>query len=464
MTVVRVPGRLHDRDQVVANRVLRVHALRRILEHLHVGEAQPGRRRRLEHAGVDALQDLELVLGVGVVDDLLEQEAVELRLGQQVRALLLDRVLGRDHQERRRHLVDRAADRGLPLLHRLEHRALGLRARPVDLVEQHDVGVHRAELGRELALARVVDLRADDVARQQVGRALDAAELSLDGIRERAGGRRFRETRDALEQDVPVGDERRHDALAQLLLADDLAGERVRHLLDDGGRLLELGGGERSGRQVGRDSGDRAFGVGAGERRSGGRRGHGDVGHPFTLFGARHLYAIVDHAQTVRASASTGLPRRPSIASAAAPAAERAARRVAMRPAPSISDASASAPAITLRSSSDSAALENLRARARRHDGAGDEVMIGEAAHRHDEDRHAVRERPHRRAVAAVTDHEIDRRQQLLVRHEPRDLDVRRRRDPLGIESRTRSSRSRAPAARRPHPPAAEQVALTRGS
>jgi hypothetical protein len=63
---------------------------------------------------------LHFVRGGGVVERDAQQESVELRLGQRVGALVLDRV-------RRRHDVERgvqgeraALDRHLPFLHRLE--------------------------------------------------------------------------------------------------------------------------------------------------------------------------------------------------------------------------------------------------------------------------------------------------------------------------------------------------------
>src|SRR5437899_1960500 len=49
----------------------------------------------------------------------LEHEAVELRLGQRIGALLLDRILGGEHEKRRRQLMRLARRRHLMLLHRL---------------------------------------------------------------------------------------------------------------------------------------------------------------------------------------------------------------------------------------------------------------------------------------------------------------------------------------------------------
>jgi hypothetical protein len=75
-----------------------------------------------------------------------------------------------------RHPVGLAGDRHLPLLHHLEQRALHLGRRAVDLVGEQQVGEHRAERGGEVAGLLVVDARADQVGRHQVGRELDALE------------------------------------------------------------------------------------------------------------------------------------------------------------------------------------------------------------------------------------------------------------------------------------------------
>ncbi len=46
--------------------------------------------------------DRDLLVLVGIAERGPQREAVELRLGQRERPLLLDRVLRRDHEERRR--------------------------------------------------------------------------------------------------------------------------------------------------------------------------------------------------------------------------------------------------------------------------------------------------------------------------------------------------------------------------
>src|SRR3546814_4030183 len=45
--------------------------------------------------------DPPLLVGLGIIDDQLEEETVELRLGQRIDALLFDRILRREHGEAR---------------------------------------------------------------------------------------------------------------------------------------------------------------------------------------------------------------------------------------------------------------------------------------------------------------------------------------------------------------------------
>jgi hypothetical protein len=112
-----------------------------------------------------------------VVDEDLHEEAVDLRLGELVGALGLDRVLRGEHEERLRDAERLAADRHLVLLHDLEQRGLDLGRRAVDLVGEQEVAEDRAELDVEAPGVRTVDARADEVGGHEVGRELDAAEV-----------------------------------------------------------------------------------------------------------------------------------------------------------------------------------------------------------------------------------------------------------------------------------------------
>ncbi len=112
----------------------------------HRADARGGRVVRVE-AAVVAGEHLLLLRRARVAHRQLEQEAVELRLGQRVGALVLDRVLRGDDDERVGQRVRVALDGHLPLLHRLEQRGLRLRRRAVDLVGQQHVGEHRTRGG-----------------------------------------------------------------------------------------------------------------------------------------------------------------------------------------------------------------------------------------------------------------------------------------------------------------------------
>ena len=82
----------------------------------------------------------------------------------------------------------------------------------------------------EMALAGAVvflqDLGADDVARHQVGRELDAAELQVQRLRQRAHQQRLAEARHAFEQAVAAGEQADQQLLDDVVLADDRLRDR----------------------------------------------------------------------------------------------------------------------------------------------------------------------------------------------------------------------------------------------
>jgi hypothetical protein len=173
--LARIAGGSHDVDDVphqyvghldLAHELLRGHELIDGALRLEVGRGL-GRPR----------DDLELLFQRGVAHRELEDEPVHLGFGQRVGALLLDGVLGGEHQERVRQRVGLVAERDLAFLHRFQQRGLHLGRRAVDLVGEQDVAEHRAEPGGELAGGGLVDLRAEQVGGQQIGRELDAREL-----------------------------------------------------------------------------------------------------------------------------------------------------------------------------------------------------------------------------------------------------------------------------------------------
>ncbi len=160
-----------------------------------------------------------------MVDDDVEHEAIELRFGERIGALELDRVLGGEHVERLVEHVRAPLDGDAVFLHRLEQGRLRFRRRAVDFVGQHDVAEdgsgrkdHLAPAGRRVFLNEV---GAGDVGRHQVGRELDARELQIQHARERLDEQRFREARNADDKAVAADEERQQDELHDLVLADN---------------------------------------------------------------------------------------------------------------------------------------------------------------------------------------------------------------------------------------------------
>ena len=182
-----------------------------------------------------ALHHGGFLLGAGILDDELEEEAVGLGLGQRVGALLLDGILRGHHEERLGQRVRAAADRHLALLHGLKQRALDLGGGAVDLVGEDEVGEDRAAVRAEGAVLRREDHRADHVARQEVGGELDALELDAEGGAEGLDKQRLGEAGHALEEDVAVGQEGDKQALDDGVLADDGLADFVAQFLGPGG-------------------------------------------------------------------------------------------------------------------------------------------------------------------------------------------------------------------------------------
>ena len=113
----------------------------------------------------------------------------------------------------------------------------------VDLVGEQEVGEDGPGPELEPALALVVEEAAGDVARQQVGRELDAAEAQVERLGQEPGDEGLGEARVVLDQDVAVGEDAGEDPLEHVVLAHHDAAERRDHLahpLGDGGDLHRL--------------------------------------------------------------------------------------------------------------------------------------------------------------------------------------------------------------------------------
>ena len=171
-----------------------------------------------------AAHDRRFLGRAGVGDQQLEQEPVELRLGQRVGAFLLDRILRRENMERPRQVVTLSGDRHMILLHRLQERRLRARAGAIDLVGEQELRengpLDEAE-GALAARAFLQHLGAENVGRHEVGGELDAARFKAEhdahGVDELGLG----EPGHADQQRMTAGQHRDERLLHHLFLAED---------------------------------------------------------------------------------------------------------------------------------------------------------------------------------------------------------------------------------------------------
>ena len=204
-----------ERLEIAEERVLDRHAVHLTLER---DETRGIEDDRNVSRGVRVALEKEAHLDLRrrVADAEAEDEAIELRLGQRVGAGEVLRVLSRDDEERVRQRIGDAVDRDLLLVHRLEERGLCSRARSVDLVGQEHVREDRSLTKGEVARALVVDGDADDVAREEIARELDASQLAADRAGEGACKRRLADAGDILDEEVTTceeSDERELDGI-----------------------------------------------------------------------------------------------------------------------------------------------------------------------------------------------------------------------------------------------------------
>jgi hypothetical protein len=98
---------------------------------------------------------------------------------------------------------------------------LDLGGRAIDFVGQQNVCEDRSERGREFTGSLIEDARADDVARQEIGRELDALERSAYGGGERTTRERLGESGWPFQDDVAARDRRVEQRFDRRTLTDD---------------------------------------------------------------------------------------------------------------------------------------------------------------------------------------------------------------------------------------------------
>ena len=155
------------------------------------GPARSGPRARVSAGGVVPFKDGALILQSWIIDAELEQEAVQLRLGQRVGALEVDRVLGGEDGEVRAQGVADAVDGDLALFHALKQGGLGARGHAVDLVDEQKAGEDGALVQHEFLRAGAEDVGAEDVGGHEVRGRLHTMEVEPQPLAEQLDSERF---------------------------------------------------------------------------------------------------------------------------------------------------------------------------------------------------------------------------------------------------------------------------------
>ena len=216
------PAAAHQRQDRVDHLLAHRHAAdQRLGGHQLLG----GQRRRRAFLGRAGGGEQHRALGLQhrVADVDLQQEPVELRLGQRVGAFLLDRVLRRQHVERPRQRVLHAGDGDALFLHRLQQRRLGARAGAVDLVGHQQLAEHRAGDEAEAAppVGFVQHLGADDVGGHQVGGELHPLGGQAQHGAQRLDQPALAQAGHADQQRVAAGQQGDQRLVDHLILAED---------------------------------------------------------------------------------------------------------------------------------------------------------------------------------------------------------------------------------------------------
>ena len=193
-------------------------------------------------AAVDhGIQHTRFVGRSGIANHHFEHEAVELGFGQRIGAFLLNRVLRGQHHKGAGQMMGVAVERYAALLHHFEQSRLGFGRGTVDFVGEQQVGEHRTLAQLEAAVLRIVAIVAGNVGWHQVGRELDAAEFTGEGLCQRAHEQGFTGARYAFEQHMAASQEYSEHFVHHLLLADKhFVQPRAQHL--DGAHTLLDGG------------------------------------------------------------------------------------------------------------------------------------------------------------------------------------------------------------------------------
>ncbi len=154
----------------------------------------------------------------------LEEEPIQLSLGQRVRAFHVDRILRGENEEWVGEWVADPRDRHATLLHRFEERRLCLGSCPIDLICQDEVAENGTRLIDELSAALAIigqDVRAENVRWHEIGCELDPRKVQMQYFAQSPDQKSLSETGNALQEQMAAGQEAQQHLMDHLLVADD---------------------------------------------------------------------------------------------------------------------------------------------------------------------------------------------------------------------------------------------------
>ncbi len=173
--------------------------------------------------GLAIKEDLDLVFFAWITKADADEKAVKLGFGEGISALVIDRVLGGDHKERRRQRMGCAVDGNLSLVHGFKQRRLGAWRSAVDLVGKQKMMKDRALVKMKSAVFGIEDRRAKDIGGQKIRSELNAGKVEVEGLCECFGERCFSDAGDIFEQDMPCAEDADHGKLDPFALCENNA-------------------------------------------------------------------------------------------------------------------------------------------------------------------------------------------------------------------------------------------------
>ena len=223
---------------VVARRVNQAHdvAPEAVLNmHLPDGPAQFRQRGPVHRAGqgLDGMglaqiaHHRQFMVEVQVAQPELEQEPIQLRFRQRERTFVLDGILGGQDHEGTAEAPRHPLHGDLALAHALQQGRLGARRGAVDFVGQEDLREGRAFNELELPGGLVEDRHARNVAGQEVGGALQPAEIDVECDRQGTRQHGLAHTGHILQQNMPFTQKGDHQQVDRVVVADNDVADRA---------------------------------------------------------------------------------------------------------------------------------------------------------------------------------------------------------------------------------------------